>query len=218
MNSNFNFQETLLNTDNTLKKSVSKLIDFLEWVFGLNSSKKERKNYSSWIVTLFILLACTFLAIYNQLYHLNQVSLNSWKILIPSVSNYEHVISQLEEADLAHYSIDFSPISTPLDISQLPKNTLSFESLYKNVTQVTQYFEKYPPKDPEVKRLSIRFFKSRNRLIVHYSQFFEHTSIYNSYLTKFPHRFYPHFFEISPVFLYTLKQNFDVKLIVARHD
>ena len=52
----------------------SKLIDFLEWVFGLNSSKKERKNYSSWIVTLFILLACTFLAIYNQLYHLNQVS------------------------------------------------------------------------------------------------------------------------------------------------
>jgi hypothetical protein len=205
-----------LTTDKNTPVKSSKLIDALEWIFGLNSSKKGEKNYSSWVITVLVILICSLLAIYNQIYHLQHVSLESWKIFTTSVTNYHHVMSQIEAQPLETNTIHFTKMIAPLNTSQLPNDTYFVEDLHKNATQITEYFEQFPPSNVTMKRLSVRFEKSRNRLVLNYSQFFEHTSVYNAYISKFPHRFYQNYLHISPTSLYTLNQHFDVKLISTR--
>ncbi|RAP38794.1 hypothetical protein DID80_02145 [Candidatus Marinamargulisbacteria bacterium SCGC AAA071-K20] len=205
--------------ENKQNKS-SKFISFLEWIFGLNSSEKKEKNYGSWIITILIVVFCSLLAVYNQIYHYRHVSFESWKVLKASTSSYEHVLDQLNKADINTTSSKASiskSLETISNTQKLPDNTFNFEAIDKNATTITTFFELHPPKTPTMKRLHVRFESSRDRLILSYSQFFEHSSVYNAYLEKFPHRYYQNYFNVLPIELYTLKNTYDIKLVSTRH-
>ena len=210
----FKFQETQLTSPSKLEHKHSKFFDLLEWIFGLKPKKKGEKDYSSWILTVVVIIACTVFAIKNQAHQLYFVAQSNWEHVRVSASDYAYTLEK-QPASIKNKEQSIQFLNQLYNSHTIPNH---FSKLQLLNSTISELFETYESKTltANQKRLKAQLESSTKRFYSHYLQFYEHAALYNAYIKKFPHRHILGFLNFHSIPILKLENTFGINVLSTR--